>query len=789
MSVSETSRKAVFQPRARMLSLLGEQLISDQAVGLIELVKNAYDADATTVTIELSGLHDKETTNVLVRDNGSGMTIDDIEQKWLSPAVSYKERQKKNRQRTRLGRLPIGEKGVGRFAAHQLGRKLQLITHASRALEIVVDIDWDDFDQEDAYLNDIAISLSEREPQIFRGNSTGTMLIIKHARTLWTETLVAKIQRALRRLQSPHPGRNKPDFSITFVCPDFPAYQNIASTDILDRAHYFFEGVITEEGILDYEYHCRHPAVPRHDDGKQDYSLVPAALPEMHAPIPSCGPLYLNFYVWDRTQNYLQKSQISRADLDAMAGISIFRDGLRILPYGESGNDWLDLDKERINSMSERIGNQQIIGYVEIFQEETLALRDKTNREGLIENEAFRDMRALVRAAINVFISHWLRDRPKASKQTKENAPVESAKDALEKARDLARKVVNETSDRSQPAAETTPTPTEQSEQQTCQTVQTTVFTGARPSSASDTPGEPSQPTNQFIQSALQNHALSAVEKAPEPGSSPEQPASVTSLFQHQELLQLLNLLNEAVSYQQMNEANNEQQQQMLMHLAATGMAAERVAHEFTRQVNAALVLLGDLRTASRGNAAALRMISLLDTCIETLRSESRVLAPYDAGFRLQRIRLMKILEPIQTAAILNKEALDTTAISLEIQGEDFEVAGRPASLVQVFDNLIHNACFWLRHQSNTRHIRITLDPVTRTISVEDNGPGIPAHMYERIFQPFVSLRNGGRGLGLYITQELLSAMRASIELDKAYTSGARFIVRFPGSIVQSSLK
>ena len=136
MSAAKTSQRTVFRPRARLLSLLGEQLISDQAVGLIELVKNAYDADATTVNIELSGLRDIKTTRILLRDNGCGMTRDDMEQKWLSPAVSHKERQKKSHQRTKLGRLPIGEKGVGRFAVQQLGRRFQLVSRAAHASEL-----------------------------------------------------------------------------------------------------------------------------------------------------------------------------------------------------------------------------------------------------------------------------------------------------------------------------------------------------------------------------------------------------------------------------------------------------------------------------------------------------------------------------------------------------------------------------------------------------------------------------------------------------------------------------
>jgi signal transduction histidine kinase len=253
--------------------------------------------------------------------------------------------------------------------------------------------------------------------------------------------------------------------------------------------------------------------------------------------------------------------------------------------------------------------------------------------------------------------------------------------------------------------------------------------------------------------------------------------------------MKLLDLLNTAVDYQKMTDASNEQQQQLLMHLAGTGMAAERVAHEFGRQVNAARALLGELRNASKGNIGALRAINSLEACIETLRNEIRVLAPYEAGIRLQRIRLMKILEPIQTAVALNEQLLNSAAISLDIQGADFEVAGRPAPLVQVFDNLINNACNWLETHTGGRRIQIILDPNARTVIFYDNGPGIPEHMRESVFQPFVSMRNSGRGLGLYITRELLNAMRANIELKTVSPSGASFLLKFPGSIVQSSQK
>lgn len=295
-----TTTTTTFRPRARLLSLLGEQLISDQAVGLIELVKNAYDADATGVEVALTGLSDLATTRIVLRDNGFGMTRDDIEQKWLSPAVNHKERQKQQKQRTPRGRLPIGEKGVGRFAVHQLGRHFQLVSRSANAPEVVFQVNWDDFDRGDVYLDTVPVTLLERPPEVFLGDATGTLLVIEAARTLWSETLVAKVQKALRRLQSPH--QTATDFTIKLRCPDFPAYEQIQSSDLLERAHYIFRGRVDERGWLDYVYHCVHPAVPARHVANDNFNLVPSASKEITMTESQTFTIHLSFVNADDRQ-------------------------------------------------------------------------------------------------------------------------------------------------------------------------------------------------------------------------------------------------------------------------------------------------------------------------------------------------------------------------------------------------------------------------------------------------------------------------------------------------------
>jgi hypothetical protein len=335
---SSSRRSLSFRPRARLVAVLGEHLISDQAVGLIEIVKNSYDADATEVVVEILGLSSPDTTTVIVRDNGMGMTIQDIEHKWLSPAVDHKERAKQERRRTPLGRLPIGEKGVGRFAVHQIGRSLELITRSRGNREIFLPINWDEFETGEKYLDTVDLSVQEREPEVFTGDNTGTLIKIRRARCQWTRPLLEKVHRTLRRLQSPLRQDDRANLKVILTCPDYPEFENLDATDILERAHYEFRALIDDEGRCDFEYKCSHPGVTARTKS-ESAELVPLASKEMHGPKPACGSFWINLYVWDRTRDYLSRSHVSAKELDAQCGVSLFRDHLRVLPYGEPGND------------------------------------------------------------------------------------------------------------------------------------------------------------------------------------------------------------------------------------------------------------------------------------------------------------------------------------------------------------------------------------------------------------------------------------------------------------------
>lgn len=160
-----------FKPRARLLKQLGDQLIKDEGIALFELVKNAYDADATFAKIKLNFIDQKNLGEISIEDNGSGMSLTLITEHWLEPGTDYKEKKIQKLNKSPLyGRLPLGEKGIGRFGSHKLGQIIQITTKTDFDNEAVISIDWSDFDKA-KYLHEAPIKVYEnKQPELFIKN-------------------------------------------------------------------------------------------------------------------------------------------------------------------------------------------------------------------------------------------------------------------------------------------------------------------------------------------------------------------------------------------------------------------------------------------------------------------------------------------------------------------------------------------------------------------------------------------------------------------------------------------
>ncbi len=722
-----------FRPRARLVSILGEHLISDHAVGLIELVKNSYDADATEVTVELTGLEDPESTTIAVHDNGVGMTVDDIRDKWLSPAVDHKERDKHENRRTAFGRIPVGEKGVGRFAVHQLGRDLEMVTRAHGGPEVVLQLNWDAF-VGDAFLDGMAVNVIERDPEIFERESTGTRIVVRRPRSPWSPKLLRKVHRTLRRLQSPL-AEEDTRFRVRLSCPEYPELENVDPTDMLPKAHYEFRALIDEHGKCDMEYVCKHPAVRHREEAESSVDLTASARDELQGDKPRSGPFWINLYVWDRSKDHLQASGVSRPELDALCGVSLFRDGLRVLPYGEAGDDWLLLDQERIQAPAERIGNNQVIGLVQFNQSANLLLRDKTNREGLIENDAFLDLRALVRAAIRQFTKYWKADRPE--KRPRQRA--QPAGGSIRGARAVATALKDSASD----------------------------------DVAVSLPGE-----------ALADDASDARQAAELDRERPtREPEIVTQR-------RAVDLLIAHLDGAEHSMRERDHRLEVLLQLAGTGLAAERVVHEFGRHVAQAWDALREIRRIRSSLEQIGAPIATLGAALEVLQSEFRVIAPYEFTRPAERARLVDVRETAELAIELNRGLAAKHSIDCSVVGDSWQTRLRPTPLLQILDNLVHNACSWVAgvEEDALRRVAIRVEPEEGKVLVLDSGPGIDGEAASHVLDPFFTMKAGGKGLGLYISSELAKKLGGSLrladerdaDLVAAWATGAAFVLDLP---------
>ncbi len=400
-----------FKPRARMLVLLGDQLIRDAGIAVFELVKNAYDADATRVDVTLSHVASKQDGRVVVEDDGCGMNWDQIVNVWLEPGTDHRQRQKVQGYRTpRFSRLPLGEKGVGRFAAHKLGKKITLISRAVESSEVVVEIDWNDFTKE-RYLSDASVRVSERNARHFKGDATGTRIEISDLNDEITRGTLRQIQRAITSVCSPF--RAPGDFLAELhVEPETEVLRGILTLNkVLDLAPYRATAMV-EGPVLTYDYSFIPLTGMERVEGRTA-SQCQMSVPDIDLLgreefVRSIGPILLEFRIYDldsQTLHYAVSDKKGFKEfLKSSGGVRVYRDGVRVYDYGEPGNDWLDLGGTRVNEPTARVSNNQVIAAVHLQGASSIGLVEKTNREGFIENSTFELFRKVVRFVLTQIV-------------------------------------------------------------------------------------------------------------------------------------------------------------------------------------------------------------------------------------------------------------------------------------------------------------------------------------------------------------------------------------------------
>ena len=413
-----------FRPRARLLALLGEQLIDNARLAVFEMVKNSYDADANQVLVRLLD-PDRSHGSISVHDDGSGMSLETLKNVWLEPGTDDRHAQKIAGIRSKkYNRLPLGEKGVGRFAAHKLGDRIELWTRSKGHPEYKIKINWSD-QIEHRYMDETEIEISESPSVHFRENETGTHISISSLKSLWTRGDVRRLWNNVTSICSPF--LTEDDFDVALQIPGKKGWLKgvLEVGDIMSSAIWTYQFRFDQDGYK-WEYDFRPPSNIKVNGGTQKDASKKLPFPKKLAKhyfqnyeektkekIPSFVPGYFRkgigpieglFYVFDRDREVLpllhRPTQVV-AFLDENGGIRVYRGDIRVHSYGEPGNDWLGLDLRRVNKPTKSISNNNVVGIVTLDESESTLLHEKTSRDGFDNNKTYQRLRAIILSAMS----------------------------------------------------------------------------------------------------------------------------------------------------------------------------------------------------------------------------------------------------------------------------------------------------------------------------------------------------------------------------------------------------
>lgn len=454
---------AKFKPRARLLIQLGDQLIKNESIALVELVKNSYDADANISDIYMENVDSADEGIIIIEDDGYGMTPEVVENVWLEPGSDFKSQKIKNLEVSpKYNRLPIGEKGIGRFGVHKLGNIIEMTTKAKDSNEVFVKIDWTDFNSY-KYLEQVPIKIIERSTPIhFTNNKTGTSIVIRKLRKNWERGTSREVKRSITSLASPF--ENNDSFKPSFEILDKPGWFEglLRWEDIKDYALFKFKVTVQDNIISEFEYkftpwttmtklfprevNINDPLIEAFktlrfkDENKKDsfFSLADYKI----------GKIVFEGYIFD-LDAFILKMGVSdkkgfKDYLKSNGGIKVFRDGLRVYDYGEPENDWLGLDFRRFQQPTKAISNNLILGAVYLDRKDSSDLEEKTNREGFVDNEAYQAFKNAVLHIIELVETLRLHDKKKLKEIYGATAKSEPVMNILEETRRYVEEHVNE---------------------------------------------------------------------------------------------------------------------------------------------------------------------------------------------------------------------------------------------------------------------------------------------------------------------------------------------------------
>lgn len=402
-----------FKTNVQIKSIIGKDLINDDNIAILELVKNSFDADAKRVDITFCNLKNNDdreeskkhsytdqTSRIIIRDNGIGMDLTDIDEKWLN--IAYSEKKSNSRQ---YNRMMAGAKGVGRFSCDRLGQYLNLYTRKNGKECFLLKIDWSRFEIDDQKkeiqsvdiecetLNDT--ELKEKGILLFE---QGVILEIIKLRSNWVRSednkwntdKLAELKKYLEKLINPNQAFEKNDFGIYLNADEF------ISENESKNPNERFIGKVENTIFQKLDFKTTSIECKSIEDGRiiqttlKDKGDTIFWIKEVSDYYPEIKEFKITLYYLNTYAKAFFTKQTGMRSV-SYGSVFLFLNGFRIPPYGEEGDDWLKLEQRRTQGYARFISARDLVGQIEILDSDN-SFQIVSSREGLVKNDNYEKL-------------------------------------------------------------------------------------------------------------------------------------------------------------------------------------------------------------------------------------------------------------------------------------------------------------------------------------------------------------------------------------------------------------
>ena len=718
-----------FKFSSRFSQLIGRNLISNPIVAVSELVKNAYDADANNINVVFQSLSSGVSTLRIV-DDGEGMSFDDVANKWMMVGTDNKV----HTPFTTKGRRKLGEKGIGRFSVERLAQRLKInSTKYGDNFSISFTIDWDGYAEYDGEFSELKHKVIKIPCDC---EQQGTELILEGLRDHWGKDELLDLQKELellRPLDINKVSYRKYSFPSDNVKINLVASEILKSKRLIDsrfityaQAHLY--GEIKDDGSALVKVFIKSNISASKADIKEEYSYTSEDIDL------SCGPVTYEAFVFLKDKRLYRSLDIARKDMDdyleAFCGVKMYRDGFRILPFGDVDNDWLELNAQRTSSPEFRIATQNAIGIVYITRDQNPGLQDVLSRENMYDTPEFLSLKKFVNLAFDKYTALQLNARKKKERKVKEEGQVALA--------DAQKAVTNFSSQ---------------------------IGTLKQAVSKTREAQTPEQKTA---------HIADVEERVSEIVTTAE--AS-------------LEKLRYAYNYYKKQTDFRSREMQIYRNIATLGISAAMFGHEALNQTVDSKAIINDIFAE---HATLIASAEELEQQMKDLR-EDLILIDEKADFyrnylrkeKQDRSRYINIHTILLGLLEQHKNAFRAIGVAPEVQlvGEEKDLYfwGYEGDIDTIFTNLITNAYKALKKASGDKYLKFMLEYKDDTITAHtlNNGRTISKENRAKIFEPLFSTYSDGTGLGLTIIQDTLLIYQGTIILAEDFPD-THFVLNMP---------